>query len=282
MKQAQAFFLQSPHSPDPAQAAGQRFCIYHPAQGDQLRSAVVYVHPWAEEMNKARRMVALQARALAEAGHAVLLLDLQGCGDSSGDFGDATWAQWTADVGAAVAWLQQQAPGAPLRLWGLRAGCLLATHAAAQFKLSCDFLFWQPATQGKVLLQQFMRLKAAAEMQSADAKQTMAGLRAELDAGRAIEVAGYRVSAPLALGLERAVLTPPASTSHVLWLETSTRPEAELLPASAAAVQSWRDAGHEVTAQVVNGPAFWQTQEIEDAPALVQATVRGLESRVSA
>jgi uncharacterized protein len=275
--QTQAFFLQSPDPLHSAQAHSQRFCIYHPAQGAQVRSAVVYVHPWAEEMNKARRMVALQARALADAGHAVLLLDLQGCGDSSGDFGDATWAQWIADVGLATRWLQQLLPDAPLCLWGLRAGCLLATQAATQLNLHCDFLFWQPATQGKVLLQQFMRLKAAAEMQSGDAKQTMALLRAELDAGRAMEIAGYSVSAPLAQGLEAATLTPPTTPRRVLWLETSTRPEPELLPASAAAVQSWRDAGQLVTSQVVNGPAFWQTQEIEDAPQLLQATLRGLQ-----
>jgi alpha/beta superfamily hydrolase len=40
-------------------------------------------------MNKARRMAALQARALAALGYGVLLLDLHGCGDSSGDFGDS-------------------------------------------------------------------------------------------------------------------------------------------------------------------------------------------------
>jgi uncharacterized protein len=279
--QAQAFFLQSSNlldPPDSPQAPSQRFCIFHPAQGQRVRSAVLYVHPWAEEMNKARRMVALQARALAEAGHAVLLLDLHGCGDSSGDFGDATWAQWIADVGLAANWLRQQVPGAPapLCLWGLRAGCLLATQAAAQFNLSCDFLFWQPATQGKVLLQQFMRLKAAADMQHKDAKQTMAALRTELDAGQSIDVAGYRVSAPLALGLESASLTPPATPSRLLWLETSSRPEPELLPASTAALQTWRDAGHAVTTQVVGGPAFWRTQEIEDAPALLDATVHAL------
>ena len=43
------------------------------------------VKAWAEEMNKARRMAALQARLLAENGYAVLQIDLHGCGDSSGD-----------------------------------------------------------------------------------------------------------------------------------------------------------------------------------------------------
>ena len=50
----EAFFLPSPEHP-----AGQRFCIYHPPQGATVRALVVYVHPFAEEMNKSRRMAAL-------------------------------------------------------------------------------------------------------------------------------------------------------------------------------------------------------------------------------
>ena len=38
------------------------------------RGAVVYVHPFAEELNKSRRMAALQARAMAAAGYAVVSL----------------------------------------------------------------------------------------------------------------------------------------------------------------------------------------------------------------
>ena len=71
---------------------GQRFCLYHPAvnaQGVAPLGHVVYVHPFGEEMNKSRRMATLQARALAQAGFSVLQVDLLGCGDSSGDFGDA-------------------------------------------------------------------------------------------------------------------------------------------------------------------------------------------------
>jgi len=74
---------------------GERFCIFHPAAG-ALRGAVLYLHPFAEEMNKSRRMAALQSRMLAARGIAVLQIDLFGCGDSSGDFGDASWATSTS------------------------------------------------------------------------------------------------------------------------------------------------------------------------------------------
>ncbi|MBN9422686.1 MAG: alpha/beta hydrolase, partial [Candidatus Accumulibacter sp.] len=118
----EAFFL-------PA-TSGQRYCLFHrPATEGAARGALVYVHPFAEEMNKSRRMAAVQARALAAAGYAVLQIDLHGCGDSSGDFADASWAGWLDDVELACAWLRARC-AAPLWLWGLRSGCLLAAEAA--------------------------------------------------------------------------------------------------------------------------------------------------------
>jgi len=78
--------------------AGQRFALlYTPEPATKQRGAVVYVHPFGEELNKSRRMAALQARAMASAGYSVLQIDLLGCGDSTGDFGDATWEAWLAD-----------------------------------------------------------------------------------------------------------------------------------------------------------------------------------------
>lgn len=278
---AEAFFL-------PAEN-GQRFCIYYPATkapGVASRGQVVYVHPLTEEMNKSRRMAALQARALAQAGFDVLQLDLLGCGDSSGDFGDATWAAWIADVVSACRWLRERTdartshrPRPPLWLWGLRAGCLLAAQAAQSMQEPCHFLFWAPAPAGRPLLQQFMRLKAAADLTSGNAKAVLDSLRTDLAQGRPVEIAGYLLAPNLAKGLEQASLAPPpidTLASRVEWLELSTREDASLTPAATKIMGDWQRAGYAVHSQVVNGPAFWQTTEIEDAPALVTATTTAL------
>ena len=267
-----AFFL-------PAES-GQRLCVYHAPAAGAVSGAMVCVHPWAEEMNKSRRMLALQARALAAAGWAVLQIDLHGCGDSSGDFGEASWSGWIRDVGLAADWLQARHDAA-LWFWGLRAGCLLAVQAAAQRGADSRFLFWQPVVAGRAALQQFLRLKAAADLQQAEAKGGLRRLRDELSAGHRVEVAGYALSPALALGLEQAALQAPAQPARALWLELSTREDAALLPASADCVRDWRAAGHVVDCAVVPGPAFWQTQEIEDAPALITATLAALRKPVA-
>jgi len=263
----QALFLASP-------SGGQRFALFHPAAGvATARGAVLYIHPFAEEMNKSRRMAALQARALAQAGFDVLQLDLLGCGDSSGDFGDASWTAWVQDVLLGVQWLRQQT-SAPLWLWGLRAGCLLAVDAARQLAEPVHFLFWQPSTNGKLVLQQFLRLKAASELLGGQAKGVVQALRDQLAQGESVEVAGYRLAAGLAHGLEQATLTPiaPAAGAQLVWLEVSTRADVAFSPVSLQSQAAWQQSGYALHSQIVTGPAFWQTTEIEEAPALLEAT----------
>lgn len=269
---SEAFFLPVADAPH-----AQRFCLYHPAAGPSAKGAVLYLHPFAEEMNKSRRMAALQARLLAEHGYAALQIDLHGCGDSSGDFGDATWQSWLQDVRAAHAWLRSRS-SAPLWLWGLRSGCLLAAEAARQLDEPANFLFWQPVNSGKQFLQQFLRLKVAGEMMSGDSKGVMAALKESLAAGQAVEIAGYALSAALAQGLEAAELAPPVRPGRLVWLELSARPEATLAPVSVKRLEQWQSAGHAASSAVLPGPSFWQTTEIEEAPALLMATVNALES----
>ena len=146
--------------------------------------------------------------------------------------------------------------------------------ASSQFELTrMSTLFWQPTTSGKVVLQQLLRLRLAAEMQGSSAKAVMESMRNQLAAGNSVEVSGYRLSPALAAGIGRAVLTPPVAPCRVTWLEVSTRDDAALLPASVTEIAHWEKAGCLVRAAVTRGASFWQTAEIEEAPALIDATL---------
>lgn len=262
---------------------GQRFCLHHSPQNRAARGALVYIHPFAEEMNKSRRMGAVAARAFAAADFETLAIDLHGCGDSAGDFGDATWDGWVADVRDAFACLHGRSGLLPW-LWGLRAGCLLALDAARAMDsppLTPPLLLWQPPASGQAAAQQFLRLRLAA-----DALRSPA-VSAEQAVGRPDsarpneltddgEVAGYTLQPRLLDGLRRSRLTPPVPGPFSVWLETTTREPPSLLPATERAVAEWRAAGHAIRACTVAGPGFWQTQEIEEAPALVTASVEAV------
>ena len=253
-------------------ASAQRFCIFHPP-GGRARGGVLYVHPFAEEMNKSRRMAALQSRALAAQGYAVLQFDLFGCGDSAGDFGDATWAQWRDDVVAGMQWLRARVSG-EITLWGLRLGAALALDAARGSAPPASFVFWQPVLDGAAMLKQFLRLQIASQMLSEGrAASGLQDLRRRLEAGETIEVAGYPLTRGLVAGIEAVALdalAPGAVAVH--WFEMVAQAERPLPPAAQRVVDGWTARGAHVDVHCVAGPRFWNTPEIAECPDLVART----------
>jgi uncharacterized protein len=264
------------------------FCIFHQAQCAPPRGWILYVHPFAEEMNKARRMAAQQARALSQAGFSVLLLDLHGCGDSSGEVEDTTWKIWVNDVMRGCQWLREQrrnhAPNCAqhaIWLWGLRAGCLLAAEAAQQMQEACNFIFWQPPSAGHILLQQFMRLKVAHDLLGQRTAITIDNLYRQLSAGQSISIAGYQLPPGLAFGMEAANLTPPnqytcASRMEIFEISTFENPT---MSRSLENIRlQWQQSNITVRSHLITGAKFWQSSEIEELPALINATVSALMS----
>ncbi|WP_341676357.1 hydrolase 2, exosortase A system-associated [Niveibacterium sp. SC-1] len=262
----QGFFL-------PASIGG-RYCVLHrPAMASGR--GVVVIPPFAEEANKSRSNLAAVARALAAEGAHVLFVDLFGTGDSAGDFGDADWSAWTDDVRLAAAHLRALGC-ARITLLGLRTGCLLAAAALGAGVEADDLVLLAPQSSGRQVLTQFLRLGAASELGAdAAARIDTRARRAELAAGRSIEIAGYTLSPALADGLEAASLElPQAFRGPLAWLEVSSAADAALSPAARIAIEKLQAHGLAVDAQCVPGPAFWQTQEIEFVAGLPQTCVR--------
>lgn len=255
-------------------AAGPLFAIHHrPDPGGIDRGDLIFVPPFAEEMNQARRMVAEQARRLTEVGYGVLLLDLFGTGDSAGGFVDATWEIWLDDIVAARDWLILR--GRPLAgLWGLRLGATLAVQAAAAGSTPVPrLLLWQPVTAGKVFLTQLLRVRVAAGLAGEGQRETTAELRARWTAGDVVEVAGYPIAPALAERIEAANLqeTIPPPPCRAVWLDIVNSPESPPGPAAVGVVAKWRENGVAVSHHRVVGEAFWAIQSW-----LAPVTVPGL------
>jgi exosortase A-associated hydrolase 2 len=230
-------------------------------------------------MNQTRRMAALQARTFAAQGYGVLQIDLYGCGDSSGDFRDARWSIWKRDLALACDWLAQRISG-PISLWGLRLGALLALDFSWDAPMPFErLILWQPVTNGKSHLNQFLRLRIASAMLADDAGSasgTSGGtassvtLRAQLAAGASIEVAGYELAAELAaaIDLQDAGACMPRYPVH--WFELTTT--GTLAPAVERQVQRWREAGIQLQLHQVGGVPFWASSEIAECPAMLAAS----------
>ncbi|WP_018861141.1 hydrolase 2, exosortase A system-associated [Thioalkalivibrio sp. ALJ3] len=261
--------------------AGPIFYVLHPASRTPVRGRVLFVPPFAEELNKARRMVALQARRMAHEGFAVLLPDLYGCGDSGGDFSDARWEIWLDDLTCCLDHLESASGDeSPVILWGLRAGALLisdllATHAPPV----AATVLWQPITNGEQHLTQFLRLRMAAAMMGGD-KESTGQLRARLESGEAVEVAGYTLAPELAAALAKARLAPPQN-GPLHWCEINDIEGAALSPASTRVLEAWRQQGVEVHASVIAGEPFWNAPDILEAPELLDHTMGCLRRSAS-
>jgi exosortase A-associated hydrolase 2 len=252
---------------------GFRLYVHHaPPPGVEPKGGILHVHAFAEEMNKSRNMVARQARALAAEGWHVLQVDLYGCGDSSGDFGDATWDDWLSDLDAAIARLRLEC-GGRVWLWGLRAGALLAADWMRRRRSAFPLLLWQPVASGSQYLQQFLRMRLAGSLVGkSEGRESTGALRARLAREGVLEIAGYALSAALAQGLEACELAPLPPESRVIWLDVSNRPDPALSPASQACIERLRAGGCEVDARAVAGPGFWGSAYLEECPALIAAT----------
>lgn len=265
---AEPFFLKT--------TRGERYALYHaPDSEKEYLGAVIFVHPFAEEMNKSRRMVALQARAFAALGIGVLQIDLFGCGDSEGEFRGARWQIWKDDLRAAQKWLIDRNQ-ARIRLWGLRLGALLALDFAKDSEHPIEeVILWQPVVNGEAYLTQFLRLRLAADMLSSEGNESMGtgAMRNALWKGEYIEVGGYEIAPGLAqdidcLRIENCIVRD----CPVHWFEMVSEVGRTMPIVASRVAAAWGRNGIDVHIRLVQGPSFWLTQEIAECPELLSLT----------
>ncbi|WP_339864209.1 hydrolase 2, exosortase A system-associated [Paremcibacter congregatus] len=256
---------------------GQIFAVYHTAKTPGTpKGQILFIPPFAEELNRSRHMIARQARCFADQGYGVLILDLYGTGDSHGTFGDATLDIWRADILAASDWLARKSD-APCSLWAMRTGALLAADALQHTPdLARNLLLWSPVTNGKRFISQYMRIKLAAEMtgNTTTPSLTMKDLWAQLDQGKSLEIAGYDISPALAYSLNDLTLAdvPLAEDTTVLWVENSLTTPAEMSPGSRKIIDQWQTENAKVVTAAVNDVSFWTLQEPEWAEEYIEQT----------
>lgn len=253
---------------------GRLFGLYFSA-GPAPRGALLYLPPFAEEMNRCRALASAQARALADAGISCLLLDPYGTGDSDGDLENATWAIWRNDALLAADWLSQAA-NCEVSLWGLRLGGLMAGSLFAEMPARFDrLLLWQPVINGKQYFTQYLRLRVAWLMERDMPAETTDGIRAAMASGTPVEVAGYMIAGHLAAGIDEARF-PEGDTSlrgkRIDWLENSAEAGAALSIAARRAVDELQKREADVHSATFAGPPLWQLHKRDELPSLIQTT----------
>lgn len=269
------FFLDTP--------GGRIFALHHTPPA--ARGHVLCIPSFNEEMNRCRSMVTLQAQAFADLGFGTLVIDPFGTGDSDGDYVDARWEDWLANIGAAVGWLSERE--GCVALLGIRNGVLLAAewlHKNAQ-EFPPALIAWQPVTDGKQYFTQFLRMRIAANMDRNDLpKETTATMREQLTAGQSIEVGGYEIHPELAKAMDSRRLAdfPPPAGTAVVWLEQITPGGSVPSAAGERVLAAWQATGTETEVRGFEGQAFWQLHERALAPEAIRLTTEWLQASTGA
>lgn len=285
---------------------GHRHGLLQVPTDGRVHTLVLHAQALGSEQNLSRRQVVLTARAWAEAGAAVLILDLAGCGDSTGDDEAAEWARWADDLRRAADWLRLAWPGRPLWGWGLRGGALALAGSWPEGQGPDHWLLWQPLLDGDDLHRHWQRqIAAAALAEGRDGRAASTALTEAWARGETVDVAGAPVGARLAAGaharscarppgpgfvggpaaegspaLGISLPTPgsgtPASPRRLVWIEVAATARAEPAPRVAAALQAWQAAGWRADWRHVEGPAFWLGPEVSTSPTLTEATLQAV------
>ena len=248
-----------------------------PAASDRGRAALV-VPPFAEEMNKSRRMITELAERLAALGVATVVPDLFGTGDSEGEFCDGDWDVWKQDVSRAAVWSANE--GWPVfAVLATRLGCALAAETSRDLLDRVErTVFWAPALDGARFLTQFLRLRVAASMMADGRGETVGGLRERLRHGETLEVAGYALSPSLADRIDglRLVERLGPHVGELHWMEVLRTADLPMPDASVAAIMAAEPGVGAIRRHIVAGEPFWSATEIVLNADLVDRTVAAL------
>ena len=261
------FFLKS--------LSGRIFITSFQNTSERSDSVFILIPPIGEEMNKSRRMLALMANQLAESGFNALIPDFHGTGDSEGDFSEANLTMWHSDLDSLISWCGDEGY-TKFNFLALRSGAvILLDYLSQRHTFEVDkVVLWHPMSTGDSWLTQFLRLRLAGGFSGNIEKETLKGLKTQLQVGEPLEVAGYELSAQFANAIREINIAEisPTSCEKLLWIDVVATEGRPILPASKKVIDHWEDSSFSIDSTVVVGPAFWSAVEIVDVDALIDVT----------
>lgn len=165
------------------------------AEGGGSPRGLVCCAPFAEEAETSLKVMSEFARFAAARGYWTLRFDYHGCGDSGGDYEEATLQSRIADIVTASRFLGERI-GGPVSLMGLRLGATLALLASVRLTDVRGLILWEPIARPDRYVSNFMRTHLMAEAQltgrNIGARENMVR---ELRSGNTVHVLGYPLSA---------------------------------------------------------------------------------------
>lgn len=263
--------------------SGQLFTLKVSCQQQPCSKAIVLIPPFAEEMNKSRKMMKASLDAFSDTADG-FLFDLYGTGDSEGLFDETSWDIWKRNIADFLDYLLVNFHYQEIELVTFRTGALLlndcldsAPNNQRKWPISAIH-YCNPVIKAQQFINQFLRLKLAAEMMRSDGdKRSTKDLMVELEQQGKLEVAGYMLSDTLLNEMLSSVAKLPEyyANTPLFFYDVSAR--GVLTPAITNNANTIRS---DKLGQIfpISGPQFWSTQEISMCHELIAAVSQNLTS----
>ena len=251
---------------------------YSPQDSNLTAGAVILIPPFAEEMNRSKRMYVLTARQLANAGFHVFCFDLVGTGDSECEFQDCSYVDWSQNIKDVYAHVTKS-HSCSVHFIALRFGALLLADFLRENSENVKTcIFWDPVESGEVFFRQLIRTKLAADMAIGSEKKTSEELMVELSDQGYLEIGGYAINQPLAEKIQQLKLVEfiPNMLGHVELYWMQTNPNAGKIKTPALPNSLKNITSDKVSFHTVEDIRFWMQQEVTIAPNLLRETCKVL------
>ena len=172
------------------------YTVLHEVRNPVAR--VLLVGPFASERQNTYIPWVRWARYLAARGIEVLRYDYRGIGESTGEFAQMTFDDWSQDVQLLSEWLAARPQPSPLMLHGLAMGAVLAGRAF-DAGIGDWLLLWSPPESANQVLRSSLARWMGLEQifKFGSDRKPISAFVSDLESGLSLEVEGYQWSARL-------------------------------------------------------------------------------------
>ena len=169
--------------------------VYHPQSKKKQAVGFVVCPPFAEEKKSSQRMLVDLAKQMANAGYTTFLFDYFACGDSDGDFKDATLSIWIKNTLDALKHLKQHTDIDSIGLIGLRLGCFIALSTINKKERISQGIFIEPVLSPETYFKRSLRQKLMKELiTDGKTKSRRSDLINQLNHNKSVDFDGYEIS----------------------------------------------------------------------------------------
>ena len=246
--------------------------LYLPAEDDPSRPAVVLCNAFADERKSSCLAMVRLARRLASSGFPTLRFDYAGCGDSPGEFVDATVLTRIADIDVAAECAKEQTGRRQICLCGLRLGATLAARAAQARTDVVALALIEPISDGGGYIDGQVRRKLVRQMMTSG----QADGHGEQD--DIVDLDGYALRPSTIEELRGLNLQQTTFAGPVLIVQASFNEK--IRRDTAAGVSACGSAGARVDVRALVLPPFWGRIDIADTTPLEDAVAGWMSAAV--